>query len=100
MTEENKGEWSEWQGAEGSRNIDAAGNPELVNLKLKVGIVGHGFVGGAVDYAFTHPEISKFYVDPKYDTTIDDLVDWEPHVTFICAPTSLAPTFVPKTWIP
>ena len=86
----NKGEWSEWQGAEGSRNIDAAGNPELVNLKLKVGIVGHGFVGGAVDYAFTHPEISKFYVDPKYDTTIDDLVDWEPHVTFICAPTPMA----------
>ena len=31
--------------------------------KLKVGIVGHGFVGGAVDYAFTHKDIAKFYVD-------------------------------------
>ena len=27
--------------------------------KLKVGIVGHGFVGGAVDYAFTHKDIDK-----------------------------------------
>jgi nucleotide sugar dehydrogenase len=58
--------------------------------KMRIGIVGHGFVGGAVDYAFTHPEIEKFYVDPKYDTTIDDLLDWKPHVSFICAPTPMA----------
>ena len=36
--------------------------------KLRMGIVGHGFVGGAVDYAFTHRDIEKFYVDPKYNT--------------------------------
>ena len=58
--------------------------------KMRIGIVGHGFVGGAVDYAFTHTEIEKFYVDPKYDTTIDDLLDWKPHVSFICAPTPMA----------
>ena len=66
--------------------LDADGNPP----KLRIGIVGHGFVGGAVDYAFTHRDIEKFYVDPKYNTTIDDLLDWKPNVTFICAPTPMA----------
>lgn len=75
---------------EGFRNIDTDGQPQEIEHKLKIGIVGHGFVGGAVDYAFTHREIEKFYVDPKYDTTIDDLVDWQPHVTFICAPTPMS----------
>ena len=57
--------------------------------KIKIGIVGsHGFVGGIVDYAFTHPDIEKFYVDPKYETTMYDLVSCL-HYTFICAP---APT--------
>ena len=57
--------------------------------KFKIGIVGHGFVGQAVDYAFTHPHVEKFYVDPKYNTSIDDLVKWQPNVTFICAPTPM-----------
>ena len=75
---------------DGMRNMTPEGEQQDVQLKLKIGIVGHGFVGGAVDYAFTHPEVEKFYVDPKYGTTIDELVDWEPHVTFICAPTPMA----------
>jgi UDPglucose 6-dehydrogenase len=75
---------------DGMRNINPDGTPQDVMGKLKIGIVGHGFVGGAVDYAFTHPEIDKFYVDPKYNTTIDDLVEWGPHISFICAPTPMA----------
>lgn len=63
----------------------------LEDGNLKIGIVGHGFVGSAVDYAFTHKQVSKFYVDPKYGTTIDDLIEWEPHLTFICAPTPMNP---------
>lgn len=57
--------------------------------KFKIGIVGHGFVGKAVDYGFTHPSVEKFYVDPLYNTTIDDLVNWEPNMVFICAPTPM-----------
>ena len=75
---------------DGLRNMNPDGTVQDVMGKLKIGIVGHGFVGGAVDYAFTHPEIDKFYVDPKYNTTIDDLLEWEPHVSFICAPTPMA----------
>jgi len=57
--------------------------------KFKLGIVGHGFVGQAVDYAFTNPLVEKFYVDPKYGTTIDDLIAWQPNTVFICAPTPM-----------
>ena len=32
--------------------------------KIKLGIVGHGFVGKAVDYAFTHELLEKYIVDP------------------------------------
>jgi UDPglucose 6-dehydrogenase len=58
---------------------------------MKLGIVGHGFVGKAVDYGFSHPLVEKFYVDPNYNTTIDDLIKWEPNVAFICAPTPMLP---------
>jgi nucleotide sugar dehydrogenase len=58
--------------------------------RLRLGIVGHGFVGQAVDFAFTHQGLTKFYVDPKHDTTVDDLVDWEPQIVFICAPTPMS----------
>ena len=58
--------------------------------KFKIGIVGHGFVGKAVDYGFTHPNVEKFYVDPLYGTTIDDLTAWQPNTTFIAAPTPMS----------
>ena len=41
----------------------------------------------AIDYAFTHELVDKFLVDPLYD--IDDLVDIEPIMTFITAPTPM-----------
>ena len=57
--------------------------------KIRMGIVGHGFVGKAIDYAFTHELVDKFLVDPLYDTTIDDLVNYKPIMTFITAPTPM-----------
>lgn len=61
--------------------------PISPNNKLKMGIVGHGFVGKAVEYAFYHPMIEHFLVDPNYNTSIDDLIDWKPQIVFVCAPT-------------
>ena len=36
--------------------------------KMKLGIVGHGFVGTAVDHGFTK-DVQKFIVDPKHNST-------------------------------
>jgi len=33
---------------------------------MKVAIVGHGFVGKAVDYAIQHPQVEKMIIDPAY----------------------------------
>ena len=50
-------------------------------MNLKIGIVGHGFVGKAVDYGFETPNVSKFLVDPNYNTTIVEVI-----VAFNCVP--------------
>ncbi len=56
--------------------------------KLKLGIIGHGFVGKATDYGF-NKNIKKFIVDPIYDYSIDDLAAENPEVVFICVPTPM-----------
>jgi UDPglucose 6-dehydrogenase len=55
---------------------------------MKLGIVGHGFVGTAVDHGFTR-DVKKFIVDPKHNSTntIEDLIKFQPHATFIAVPT-------------
>lgn len=60
-----------------------------MNGTLKLGIVGHGFVGKGVDYGFTTPNVEKSIVDPNYKTTVDDLAKFGPHVTFIATPTPM-----------
>ena len=60
--------------------------------KFKIGIIGHGFVGQAVEYGFTHPAVAHKFIDPKYDTDIDDLIQWGPNLVFICVPTPMRPS--------
>lgn len=63
---------------------------ELENSdKFKIAIVGHGFVGKAVDFGFEHPHVQKMYIDPKYGTTLQDMVFWEPNLVFVCTPTPM-----------
>ena len=55
---------------------------------MKLGIVGHGFVGTAVDHGFTR-DVKKFIVDPKHNSTntIEDLIKFRPDATFVAVPT-------------
>jgi len=55
---------------------------------MKLGIVGHGFVGTAVDHGFTK-NVQKFIVDPKHNSTntIEDLIVFRPDATFVAVPT-------------
>ena len=55
-----------------------------------IGIVGHGFVGKAVDYGFSQRDVKKFIVDPNNDTNIDDLSKFDPDVTFVAVPTPMS----------
>lgn len=56
--------------------------------RIKIGIIGHGFVGKAVEYGFTHRDVEKHIIDPKYGTTIDSLPD-DCDVAFVCVPTPM-----------
>ena len=55
---------------------------------MKLGIVGHGFVGSAVNQGFTK-NIKKYIVDPKYysSNTIESLIEFKPDATFVAVPT-------------
>ena len=54
---------------------------------MKLGIIGAGFVGDSVINGFDI-EVDQFVVDPKYnDNTIDDLVNFDPPLLFVCVPT-------------
>ena len=60
-----------------------------IDKKLKLGIIGHGFVGKATDWGFDR-NIEKFIVDPLLETTISDLKNFSPEIVFICVPTPMS----------
>lgn len=57
-------------------------------MKLKLGVIGSGFVGGAVINGFNTPNVDMWVVDPKKSTTtLQQLAEVGPHLTFVCVPT-------------
>jgi UDPglucose 6-dehydrogenase len=54
----------------------------------KLGIVGHGFVGSAVNQGFTK-DVKKYIVDPNKfsDNSIKKLLDFQPDAVFVSVPT-------------
>ena len=60
----------------------------MSDKELKIGIVGHGFVGKATDWGFSK-NTNKFIVDPKNGTNIDQLAKFNPELIFVCVPTPM-----------
>lgn len=60
-------------------------------MKKKIAIVGHGFVGKAVDYGFSNPNLEKIIIDPKYKVMINRLKGEDLEAVFICVPTPMNP---------
>lgn len=51
---------------------------------MKIGIVGYGFVGKAMEHTF---DAEFFIVDPVLDTTVEQMNEWEPSMVLVCVPT-------------
>jgi len=54
---------------------------------MKMLIIGHGFVGKAVDYGFNHPDLEKTIIDPLYGNSVNDVDVSKYSIAFICVPT-------------
>lgn len=56
-----------------------------------IAIIGHGYVGKAVDYGFTTNEVNKFIIDPAlYDNSLKDLRGTRIDAAFVCVPTPMS----------
>lgn len=61
-------------------------------MKKDIGIVGHGFVGQAVEFGFSTPNTVIRIADPKYGTSVKTLFSdksFSPDIIFICVPTPM-----------
>lgn len=56
---------------------------------MKLLIIGHGFVGKAVDYGFSHHKVEKTIVDPKYGTDLSSVNILAYDCIFVCVPTPM-----------
>ena len=55
---------------------------------MKIAVIGHGFVGKAVSFAFTIPSNTVQIIDPIYNSHISEL-DEGTHFAFVCVPTPM-----------
>lgn len=57
--------------------------------KLDILIVGHGFVGKAVEYGFTNDKTNIWIADPKNGTSIQNYANQLFDLIFVCVPTPM-----------
>jgi nucleotide sugar dehydrogenase len=61
-------------------------------MSINIAIIGHGYVGKAVDHGFSTSQVEKFIVDPLYNTSIDDVRGKKRlDAAFVCVPTPFGP---------
>ena len=56
---------------------------------MKIGIVGYGFVGKALANGLRN-SVELTIIDPKLDSSIQDLKSINPEIIFICVPTPMS----------
>lgn len=56
---------------------------------MKIGIVGYGFVGKAIENGFNTENVDLYITDPKLGNNFSDLEKFNPNVIFICVPTPM-----------
>ena len=58
-------------------------------MKKRIAIIGHGYVGKAVEFGFKNSKNKIQLIDPNlYNNSVDDVLD--PFISFICVPTPSA----------
>lgn len=55
---------------------------------MRVAIIGLGFVGKAL-YSGFKKNVEVMKIDPKLGTSINDLINFNPEITFLCVPTPM-----------
>ena len=55
---------------------------------MNVSIIGHGFVGKALELGI-NDNVEKLLIDPIYNNNISDINNFNPNIIFICVPTPM-----------
>ena len=55
---------------------------------MKVGIIGYGFVGKALESGLKN-NVDILKIDPILENKIEDLIEFKPDICFICVPTPM-----------
>lgn len=55
--------------------------------KVNIAIVGHGYVGKAVEYGFNTSSVNQYIIDPIYNKGMETIKDVKIDVAFVCVPT-------------
>ena len=62
--------------------------PNELKENMKIGIIGFGFVGKALSNGI-NDDVEQFKVDPKLNTKVEDLINFNPELVFISVPTPM-----------
>ena len=61
-------------------------------MSINIAIVGHGYVGKAVDHGFSTSQVDKHIIDPIYNTSLNDIKGkFRLDAAFVCVPTPFGP---------